>query len=477
MDRLTEWARGVARELGDPQLAAVCFAFATLPVEISGLWFPTTLVNLSRIGMAVAILLAALRALRNRREVRPLALSLVVGTGAVLAIDLLSTAVTRWPGAIRDIGPFVFYAAFAAAVAQTLTDGRRVRVAAAVFLVAALAESVLLIIQQVGDFYLTEIRNYHGRRNGTFIDPNIAARYLLVGLVVALAAVRDRAGWRTPVVIALPAVISMAIVLTFSRSGWAILVLVALASLALDARLPRVRVAAIATVATFVLGILLIPNALQRATDPPTPADSGTGAQSALLVSYVASPAAPAATPIADVRQSTPLDGLLNAAPIDRVRRYLARAGVAMFLDHPLAGVGFDGFGPEIRGPYAGFILPDYRSAPVTAAHTDVIRIAAEEGLLGLAALAAFVAVVLLALRRGLASADRLTIVGLQAAGLGALVVGLAAQFEGRFYGDAGLWVSIGVIAALASVPRGTVGRTAAGPVAGPVAGTGTADA
>ena len=152
MDRSTEWARRGARELRDPQLAAVCFAIATLPIEISGLWFPTTLVNLSRIGMAVAIVLALVRAVRDRRVVRPIALSIVAGTAAVLAVDLLSITLTRWPGAIRDVGPFVFYALFAAAVTQTLTDARRVRLAAAVFLVAALAESALLIAQQVGDF-------------------------------------------------------------------------------------------------------------------------------------------------------------------------------------------------------------------------------------------------------------------------------------------------------------------------------------
>jgi len=45
--------------LRDPLLVSVCFAIATLPLEISGLWFPTSLINLSRFGMVAAILIVA----------------------------------------------------------------------------------------------------------------------------------------------------------------------------------------------------------------------------------------------------------------------------------------------------------------------------------------------------------------------------------------------------------------------------------
>ena len=431
--------------LRDPQFLAVCFAIATLPLEISGLWFPTTLINLSRIGMAVAIVLAGIRLVRERRRAASAPGLIVAATLLVLAVDLASALLTRWPGVAREIGPVAFYALFALAVAETLTDATRIRVAAAVFLVAGLAEAALVLVEQAGNFYLTEIRDFHGRRNGTFIDPNIAARYLLLGLVVGIAAVRDRRSWSPLVAIVVGTVFAVAIVLTFSRSGWLLLFVVAGLAVLAGQPIGRARIAAAAAVVAFAVGVLIVPNALHRATDIPAPVDPDAG--SARVASLVWSP--PRSAVALDAGPTTPLDGVLAAAPIDPVRRYLARAAVAMFVDHPLVGVGLGGFKPEILGPYSGFILPDYRSAPVSVAHTDVLRIAAEEGIVGLAAFVAFGVALVLALRRALRGADALRRVGLQAAGVAILVVFLAAQTEGRFYNDASLWLAIGAIGAL----------------------------
>lgn len=446
--------------LRDPLFIAVCFAILTLPVEVSGLWFPTTLVNLSRIGMAAAMALAAIRLARERRLPRRPPVLLLAGILAVLGVDLASALATRWPDASRELGPLVFYGLFAVAVSEALTDRERIRIAAAAFVVAGAAQAALVVAQQVGDFYLTEIRDLAGRRNGTFIDPNITARFLVLATTVVLAAARaadrvpddgtERSASRARglLLAGLQAGLALAIVLTFSRSGWLLLALVVAASLALGYRGRATRVAAAAAVATFAAALLLVPNALHRATDIPSPAGASArgGPASALVASVVAVPGPPART--ADAAR-TPLDDILDAVPIDPVRRYLVRAGIAMFLDHPLAGVGLGGFRPMLVGPYAEFILPDYRSAPVTLAHTDLVRVAAEEGLVGLAALALFGLGLVAAVRTGRRRAGTGGRTAFDVVAMAVAVVFLAAQTEGRFTNDPYLWLAVGALGAL----------------------------
>jgi len=151
---------------------------------------------------------------------------------------------------------------------------------------------------------------------------------------------------------------------------------------------------------------------------------------------------------------TTPLDPLLNALPLDIIRRYLARAGIAMFLDHPITGVGLGGFQPQLLGPYFYYIDPEYRPAPITLAHTDVIRVAAEEGLVGLAALTAFLAGIAMTLRRAMRGADGFQRIAVAATGLGLLAVFLAAQTEGRFFNDPYLWLLVGTLGALTAMAR-----------------------
>jgi O-antigen ligase len=443
----------------DPLLVAVCFAIVTLPIEISGLWFPTTLINLSRLGMLAAILIATWRVVIERRPIIAPPRPLLIGTAVVIGAELASALTTGWPNAARELAPMVFYAGFAVAVLQALTDQRRLLVAGACLLFAGAAEAGLILLQQVGDFYLTEIRQFAGRRNGTFVEPNIAARFLVLAVVAALAAARAPMSVRPSRALALGALLTAGLVLTLSRSGWLLLLFVALAWVVLGLRDRRAWLGSAVVVATFAVGLLAVPNALTRATDLP-PSASGAAPRTitadAMLTASVGTVTTvdrqpPGAEP---VRASTPLDGLLNAAPIDMIRRYLARAGIAMFLDHPLAGVGLGGFQPMILGPYVEYIAPAYRSAPVSLAHTDLIRIAAEEGVVGLGAFVIFAWGIGVTAGRSRRGRDGLHDVAVAAVGLGLLVVFLAAQTEGRFFNDPYLWLLVGALAALAAMAR-----------------------
>ncbi|MEZ0239568.1 MAG: O-antigen ligase family protein [Chloroflexota bacterium] len=457
--RWRAWRPGPSSLFRDPLLVAVCFAIVTMPLEISGLWFPTSLINVSRLGMLAAIGIVAWRIVFEARPLIVPPRPLLIWAAAVIVVALVSGFVTRWPNAGRELAPVLFYAAFAVAVVQALTDRRRLLVAGACLLAAGAAEVGVILAQQAGGFYLTQIREFEGRRNGTFIEPNITARFLVLVVVVALAAARRPISRQPARALALIALLTVAVVLTLSRSGWLLLLFVALAWAILGMRDRRAWLGSLAVIATFGIGLLIVPNALTRAGDLPPPASGSaplaapadTGLLASLALAPPPGPPAPADEPPA---ASTPLDGILNAAPVDVIRRYLARAGIAMFLDHPLAGVGLGGFQPMILGPYYEFIPLGNRPAPVTLAHTDLIRIAAEEGLIGLATFAMFAGGIGATIRRARRAGDGLDQVALAATGLGLVVLFLAAQTEGRFFNDPYVWLLIGSLGALAVMVR-----------------------
>src|SRR5260221_8920746 len=151
---------GPSSLLRDPLMVAVCFAIVTMPVEISGLWFPTSLINVSRLGMLAAIGIVAWRVVVESRPPLVPPRPLVIGAAAVIVVELLSGFATPWPNAGRELGPVLFYAAFAVALIQGLTDRRRLLVAGACLLAAGAAEAGVILAQQAGGFYLTQIREF-----------------------------------------------------------------------------------------------------------------------------------------------------------------------------------------------------------------------------------------------------------------------------------------------------------------------------
>ncbi len=446
---------------GDPLTWILGYVVLTLPAEISARWIPGPFFDLARIGMLVGLGALGLRVIRGR-PLRSPPLALSAGALAIVGVEAGSWLLTRWPNAPRQVLELAFFAAFGFLVLQVITDRRRLFLVAACLMASGLIEALVILAQQVGDFYLLEVRAMGGRRNGTYVDPNIATRVLLLTLIGALAAVRRAVGGRLLPVLLICCAVTAALVLTFSRSGWLLLAFVAIASLVSSLRDRRALLPVVVIALTFTAGVLLVPNALQRATDVPPGDGSVVGSGAVATLAFVSSdaagrPASPSPTGDSSGLRDphTPLDPLLDALPIDEIRRYLARAGVAMFLDHPLAGVGVGGFQPMLLGPYREFIAPDYRSAPTSLAHTDIIRIAAEEGLIGLAAISLFFAGIALAFRRALQGAGPIERIALLAIGSGLIVITLAAQTEGRFYNEPYLWLLVGALAALASRPAG----------------------
>lgn len=421
-------------------LALVGFVTLTVAFEFTKRWFPIPEIEVSRIAMVVAMAWFAWLLIGRRERPQLPPRTLIVVGGLVVALEWLSFALTRWPNAPKEVAAVSAYAAFAVVVASAVRTRRDLAILGACLLASGAIVGALGVAEQVFDFYLWKDRplEVFGRRNSTFADPNITARFYLLSLAVGLgvlAAGPSRSRAVRALVLATLALVAAGLVLTGSRTGW-ILLLILLAAwlpVILRGRSRDLRLGAGVIVAVFVVTYAVNPAAGARWDDvPPTgelqPVRSG---------------------PLA-ARTDTIVDPILRIVPIDAVRQYLIRAGVAMFQDAPLAGVGLGGFQPQILGPYRGFIPADRLSRPTSLEHTELVRVAAETGVVGLAVLLSLFAAAWWTLwrsARGRGSRDRIVAYTLAVL---LLLLGLSSQMEARFYTEPYLWLLLGAIAAFA---------------------------
>jgi O-antigen ligase len=122
--------------------------------------------------------------------------------------------------------------------------------------------------------------------------------------------------------------------------------------------------------------------------------------------------------------------------PSNYDRLCMARAGLDMVADHPLTGIGLD----MIKPSYEGYRVPGSIMERPPHLHSNPVQIAAERGLLGLAAYLWILVVFAVAVWPGLRPPDgRVSpaVAGAAAAVLGITVSGL---FE-YYWGDAEVWI------------------------------------
>jgi O-antigen ligase len=135
-------------------------------------------------------------------------------------------------------------------------------------------------------------------------------------------------------------------------------------------------------------------------------------------------------------------------------RPYLVEAGLNMFVDHPVTGVGAGGYQKAFDDDYYSYKDPTIK-ANVTISHTSVVTIMAELGLIGLAAVA-FVTVRWTAYLRdllGRAPVDlKAVLIGMT---MLSAIIFLSSQTEGRFLEDPYLWFAGGIVVAVEAIVRG----------------------
>lgn len=201
-------------------------------------------------------------------------------------------------------------------------------------------------------------------------DPNFYARILLVAipLAVALAVAERRPRWRVAYILA-ACTVTMGTVATYSRG--AMLTVAGIAVLLLLAWPLRPRHAALAAIASALL-LAILPGDIPKRVS--TLREILPGNETVLV-----------------------LDNSVEK------RQLLVRAGLDMFADHPIGGVGPANFGTHFRryGDLAGSAAYDYHPPGMRESpHGLWVEIAAESGLLGLIAFGGVLVAAFALLRR-----------------------------------------------------------------------------
>jgi O-antigen ligase len=366
-----------------PELAL----YALIVAVPYGSWFPipVSVGNLTAVDLLVAVVLAlwlVQMSVRTRAiSIRwpPLALPFALFLGAALVSTTvalsLQYAAKEWVKWIEMFAIYVY-------VANTLDPAKTWR-ALAVLLLAGLSEAAIGIYQflfRVGPEGFALFGRFM-RAYGTFEQPNPYAGYLGLVAPVALGivlmvlsrgwlagigahALRDaiRSVPRAAYAVAALAVVAFAalvaaLLMSWSRGAWmgvgAALVVVVI----VQSRRAFVVTVVAALVLTFIIllsSINLIPSAI---------ADRFSG-----VADYFG---------VFDVRGVKVDDA--NFAIVERMAHWQAAA--EMFVDHPVLGVGIGNY----AAVYAAYALPRW-SDPLGHAHNYYLNVAAETGLLGLAA-------------------------------------------------------------------------------------------
>ena len=261
--------------------------------------------------------------------------------------------------------------------------------------------------------WLGEIYQGSSRINGTFVDANIYARFLLIGCL-ATAILMLNATSRGRLMGALALVFQMAaLVGTGSRTGWITLIIVALGLVVLV----RQRVVVLA-----VLGVLLL-------------AGVSILLNQELLMRLM------------ELTQ--------NFWVASTERHNLIISGLQMFREHPLGGIGLGGFQHAMQTTYASMVINN-----ISLSHTALITTAAELGSIGVGILVVFFGALywrLPGIHRDLRLASQQFINTKQYyweifAVLAITVIFISAQGEGRFLEDPYLWILTGYLTAVRNV-------------------------
>jgi putative inorganic carbon (hco3(-)) transporter len=301
-------------------------------------------IGLSEPVLAVAggvIALDAIRTGRWRRAVRDPVVALM---GLFIGLAVVSAAVNATPSLVAALGILMTVDAIAMYVAvRAVRVGER---GAALVIGAVVGAAVVVALFGIGQVVIhprflgfAAFEGYFGEggRITAFLgNPNPVAMILALGIPFALfgslslMARRDR--WIARAVLVL---LSLALVLTFSRSAWLAVALgVVIGALIVDWRAIPVLVLALAVAwAAFTV----MPRGLAVAQPEPAPGTSGGGGPS------------PSAPDLVD----TTADRIGNLAEEGDTRGKFTREGIPIILDHPWLGVG-----PGRYGGAAATLIP-----------------------------------------------------------------------------------------------------------------------
>jgi len=401
------------------------YSFLLLIVSLGLPQFPITIFGMEVVATDLLFLLTAglwvLSLLFERRTFRWHSLCLAIFAyllalliSAVFSVDR-STSLNRFP--------LQAYLLCLAGLAYNIIDSESLLKRAILVWLVGTGFAVVLGLATVGLFYLNpnstflEYLTYHygsvpvgdyPRITAGFVSASMLCNYLNVGLVLALLAFRK--AW-LPQSIALIFVLLIALAAVFTISiGLGGLALVAGIWIWLEAELPRA-----ARHVAFLLGCLIS------------------------LVFLLASFIALASYPGAQAFLTVPL---IHLDLLPSARMLVWADAFHTFLSHPLTGVGV---GKSVASVI--FTNTDGSQSLLTDAHNSFLSVAAQEGIIGLAA---FVSLVVFILKRWIEKVRKATSINILAAVGLAFVCSFVYQGLTGSYEDARhLWVLIGIFMAV----------------------------
>jgi len=389
----------------------------TLPLEFTAKFLHQ---QLSRFVILVVLVAFAYLVVRGRRRIAVPKFGSVWLLLILIAVSVASWVVTRAPGSANTLADIALYPFVALLIANLVLTREDHRLAWMAFVVSALGVALLGAVLYLAHKQIWAPNPLVANRvNITFADPNITARFLTLG---ACAAVLLFAASRAPAWLTFAGAIACGVVLplTYSRSGLALFIL--MVALMVPLAFNRRRAMAIAAVALIAFGLStgLNPDTRQRAADA-----------TATLVGFV--------TGTHHNEASAP--AIEQGVALEDNRVFLVAAGVTMFRDHPILGVGFGGYQHALLTTYKRFLPQGYTDS---VSHTSVITVLAEQGIVGAILLILFF---LQLAREAWAARRRKDEWAVWTTLSAALVVPifLYSQFEGRLLQEPYLWLALGM--------------------------------
>ncbi len=389
----------------------------TLPLEFTAGFLRQQAVRW--VAVVVALAFAYLAVTGRRSFVLPRQRS-AWWMAAFVAFSLVSWILTRPPGSLKEVADVAAYPIFGILILNLVDDRQARRRAWTAFLISGLGVAVLGFGLYVTHHTIwTPNPVVANRLNITFADPNITARFLTMcaAAAVLLFSARRAPTWLT---LATGAACAVVVPMTYSRSGLALFIVFMVVAAAFSVDWRRAAAVSLALLVVFALSTEINPATRQRAAD----------AEATLLA-------------LAGTKAATSSGGAATAGgdtfAFQDNRKYLIAAGLKMFEDHPVAGVGFGGYEHALTTTYRRFIPADLPN-PDIVSHTVFVTIAAEEGVLGLALILGF----LVQLGREVYATRRNVWVMVPAATI--LCIVLYSQFEARFIEEPYLWLSLALL-------------------------------
>lgn len=130
----------------------------------------------------------------------------------------------------------------------------------------------------------------------------------------------------------------------------------------------------------------------------------------------------------------------------------LIAAGVQMFIDHPIFGVGYSGFGVVILEEYLELLL--WGEVGDTLSHTYVITVLSELGIIGFILFTTLIVQIMRHYKAIKLQLSQDMNAYLSASYIAMIVIFISSQAAGRFFEDPFLWLSLGLFASIISIHK-----------------------